>query len=372
MWNVLGITKTDELDEFQAVEKARRADFLQKAVQGLMILVKDFTFDLTELQADQVRRQIDQFLEKLEGDYPLPRLEKRFKGCQQSIHQFAQHEKAYLQEREQEFREIIETLCEGLTKAGSENLTFCETMDQYSQELEQAAKLDDLRKLKKVLSTQVTALKRDIKAKRRQDAQELEKLQAKMERLHVELRDAVDASLIDPLTGVGNRRAFDAEIKRRLERGVIERQYFSVILFDVDNFKKINDTFGHLAGDRVLALLGERFKSSVRNQDMVARYGGEELVVILEGATLRAAMRRARDLVRAIDRTGFRLESGEELEVTVSAGVATARENDRPEALVDRADQALYLAKKWGKNRAVGEHRLDGRKGLGALAHLLS
>ncbi|MGE0492071.1 MAG: diguanylate cyclase [Vulcanimicrobiota bacterium] len=371
MWSVLRKPDEAESDEFAALETARRADFLQRAVRGLMILVKDFTFDLSELQAERVRGQIDDFLEKLGGEYPLPRLEDRYKTCELSIHEFAQHERSYLVEREQEFREIIETLCDGLLKAGAENRTFCESMEQYGQELEQAARLDDLRKIKQVLSTQVASLKKDIKAKRRRDAKELEKLQTKMERLHLELRDAVDASLMDPLTGVGNRRAFDSELARRLERGVIQWRNFALIIVDVDNFKKINDSYGHLAGDRVLSILGERFKSSVRSEDMVARYGGEELVIILEGANLRAAMRRARELVRSIDRLSFSLDSGQEITVTISAGVAAARPDDSAGAFLDRADQALYLAKQWGKNQAVGEHRLQGRSALGALAHLL-
>ena len=157
-------------------------------------------------------------------------------------------------------------------------------------------------------------------------------------------------STTDALTDVYNRRHLDACLKQEMERARQTGQPISVIMLDVDHFKKFNDTYGHDQGDRVLKATGQVMKLAVRKYDIPCRYGGEEFTVILPATdvegTLAVAERLRKD-VEAMEVDG--------LKVTVSLGVASFPEIavDTPEALVMAADAALYRSKEAGRNRST-------------------
>jgi diguanylate cyclase (GGDEF)-like protein len=167
-------------------------------------------------------------------------------------------------------------------------------------------------------------------------------------------------NITDPLLGVYNRRYLDRRLEQEVARA---RRYglpLAVLLLDIDHFKRVNDTHGHPAGDQVLSYLGQLIRSSVREADVAARYGGEELLIIAPNTTPAAAgvlAERIRGHVEAhalvlTNQAGQRLE----LQITVSVGVAglSPQTTDGP-ALVGRADAALYRAKQDGRNRVVVE-----------------
>lgn len=160
----------------------------------------------------------------------------------------------------------------------------------------------------------------------------------------------------DALTGLGNRGSFDEELRTRHERSRERRSSLSVVIFDIDYFKRVNDTYGHAAGDAVLAWLAEKLRSTVRASDFVARYGGEEFVVILEGAGEAAAQAMAERARRAVAAEPCPLPGGS-VEITISAGCATARFDPRGPTmsqLLGAADRCLYAAKAGGRNRVEG------------------
>jgi diguanylate cyclase len=154
----------------------------------------------------------------------------------------------------------------------------------------------------------------------------------------------------DALCGVANRRAFDEELSRRFEALEAEGKSFSVILLDVDHFKRFNDQHGHQAGDEVLRAAGRVLAANVRDCDFVARYGGEEFAVIVpEGSFVEAQEIAERVRLALAD---LRIEhQGKTLQVTASLGVAEARPGQDPRAVVQNADRALYAAKENGRNR---------------------
>ena len=147
---------------------------------------------------------------------------------------------------------------------------------------------------------------------------------------------------MDPLTRVSNRRGLDETLRSML--ALMERydQPFSLAIFDIDHFKQVNDTKGHLYGDRTLQAVAKILDESVRDSDVVARYGGEEFVVVMPHTTLDNACAFA-------DRVRQAVESG--LGVTVSGGVTTALDGDNAQSLLSRADAALYSGKAAGRNR---------------------
>lgn len=149
----------------------------------------------------------------------------------------------------------------------------------------------------------------------------------------------------DGLTGLNNRRAFDAKIRETLNAFAQGGAAFSVILFDVDRFKSINDTLGHVAGDKVLKKVAQCLQETFRRSDFAARYGGDEFVVVIEGLTKEMARERILAFRTNLKKRRFTSHKIGEVDVTVSAGIALALQGDTPETLLERADKAMYNAK---------------------------
>ncbi len=160
----------------------------------------------------------------------------------------------------------------------------------------------------------------------------------------------------DVLTGLANRRLFDRQLHLELERTQRTQTELSLIMLDLDDFKQVNDTHGHVAGDQVLMRLGALLQSSLRTYDVAARIGGEEFCLILPGASSLRAQALAKRVLEAFRQERFSVSPETAFSVTFSAGVATALshlEDMTPAALLAQADEALYLAKRQGKNRVA-------------------
>jgi diguanylate cyclase (GGDEF)-like protein len=164
-----------------------------------------------------------------------------------------------------------------------------------------------------------------------------------------------ESSVRDPLTGLHNRRHLDERLRAELAFALRHETPLSVLIIDVDHFKKINDTLGHVAGDTALKGLGDRLHRSVRAEDVVARYGGEEFAVIARGIKAAGALLLAERIRETVARTRVPYLA-ESIGFTVSIGVATMdahRKFETVEALLKAADQALYKAKASGRNRCI-------------------
>jgi diguanylate cyclase (GGDEF)-like protein len=193
------------------------------------------------------------------------------------------------------------------------------------------------------LNAQVMALNDELAEVQRQLARANRAVRASEEQLR-------QLSLTDALTGLANRRRLMTELEQSWQRFVRYGSVFSVIMVDVDFFKRVNDQFGHAQGDVVLQAVAGQMQSMVRKVDLVARYGGEEFVVVMhESAWPEAAelAERLRLAVAALSLAG--LPQG----VTCSCGVAQVREDQDVDVLLQRADAALYQAKHMGRNRVL-------------------
>jgi diguanylate cyclase (GGDEF)-like protein len=179
---------------------------------------------------------------------------------------------------------------------------------------------------------------------------------AQMKKLQDELRrrnaDLDRMSRTDGLTGLFNRRHLDEELLRQYSVSRRNRTPVSVLLLDIDHFKKVNDTYGHLAGDQVLQEFARRLKAEVRLEDIAGRWGGEEFLVILPGADPRSSGIVAERIRLATAREPVAVDAGR-IGFTVSGGYATGPLDD-PDQQVSRADAALYEAKLAGRNRMTG------------------
>jgi len=158
---------------------------------------------------------------------------------------------------------------------------------------------------------------------------------------------------IDALTGCLNRRAFMERLERELDRVHRYQTEFSVLMIDLDRFKTVNDSRGHLVGDSVLRQIGDLLRGEVRSVDLAARYGGEEFVIVLPETDAEGALVFAERLRKRVMQTNF-ADTGDPLNITVSIGVASAGPDSdvpTPDSLIAKADAALYRAKNEGRNR---------------------
>lgn len=162
-------------------------------------------------------------------------------------------------------------------------------------------------------------------------------------------------AVTDPLTGLYNRRYVLSRLRQALDTLERSGEPVSVALIDIDHFKRINDSWGHQAGDRVLKGFAERMGRELRAIDIAGRYGGEEFLIIFTDATASSALEAAERTRAAMAREPFVLTSGaESFSVTLSAGVAEAAPGDDVEDVLARADSALYEAKASGRNQVIG------------------
>jgi diguanylate cyclase len=247
---------------------------------------------------------------------------------------------------------------------------FSKVIEQNIEDMAQRIhKSKDLAELKEFVFLRLSTIKSELEKKRKFDdvqlkkaAQEasqlnrnIKKMKAEMGRVQKRAKLLEKESLIDPLTGAHNRRAYEKHIKAELQRcAQCEDQVFSVLLIDIDNFKSINDTYGHLAGDRCLEELAKLIRLNLRGTDFLARYGGEEFIGVLPETEQEGALTVAEKLRKRIEKTRFSYR-GQRLLLTISIGCTTLKSSDTDITLFGRADTALYRAKETGRNCVVAQ-----------------
>jgi diguanylate cyclase len=177
-------------------------------------------------------------------------------------------------------------------------------------------------------------------------------LEREAQELHSKLDREKHGARLDPLTGIANRKSFDERFTQEIARLAQGGPSLVMLLWDIDSFKVINDSYGHRAGDRVLQSVAACFTTALRGSDFVARIGGEEFAVLLSGLKLAEALNIANQVRTAIAALRFHFR-GTPVRVTISCGVTELHQNDAPNAAFDRADAALYRAKHGGKNLCV-------------------
>ncbi len=168
-------------------------------------------------------------------------------------------------------------------------------------------------------------------------------------------------ALTDSLTQINNRRALDLDLPKQTQIARNQNNPLSLIILDVDFFKKVNDTYGHLVGDRVLQLLSARLRNNLRLQDTPFRYGGEEFVIILPNTTGEEALLVAHRLNRIVNQEPFTIDNQVTINVTISLGIASLQDEDDEDgiSMLNRADKYLLQAKARGRNRVISSNYLS-------------
>ena len=245
---------------------------------------------------------------------------------------------------------VIASAQEFLATAISDNREQMENLGEVKSECQAAVDPRPIiEKLVKELSTATT----------RSSALEANFLQTTkdLDQIKDSLKEAEQHSNTDALTGLANRRSLDAFLRAEQITAMEAGTPLSILLIDIDHFKQFNDGFGHQVGDQVIRLVAKVVQENVRECDLAARYGGEELMAILPGAALDTCFEVAERIRRRICEARLtRRTTGEEISsVTVSIGVAQFRMAESADGMIDRCDRALYQAKRAGRNRTIKE-----------------
>jgi diguanylate cyclase len=273
-----------------------------------------------------------------------------------------EHERRSQQERQASLKALVEVLAsvQELTTDVDSRSTEMREVQRHVGDLRYTGELEDVRK---VLLRQVIS----VLESNQQLEEDLTFARCRMEQQAEELDRTRHEARTDALSGVANRKAFDDKLRLLLGFHRRDNRPFVLILLDLDHFKWINDTFGHQAGDHVIGQLGELLTRQVREGDFVGRYGGDEFAVLLPHTELEIGAKVAQRMCSDTTRTNFGVATtSEQTAITVSIGLAMARPGDTPETIFQRADDALYAAKKSGRNQVQREQAAaDGGESTG-------
>lgn len=355
--------KREASEPSDAAELARRisaADELQaacrNAIETLLVLLKKFAVDSEELNSNEFRNKVTVFADQLRGLDDAIKLQRATEKHARQFDAYIDNQNTYLLERESELRNVITLLSNAMALLNRENTAYHQKILDQSANFERIIALDDLRKIKTSLAEEVRQLTTMVEQKKQAESQQITALSGQVSALRQELEKTQDETRRDPLTGVYNRRALDEFLTALIDDNRLRRKSFSVLMLDIDNFKAVNDHHGHLIGDQVIGAMAGACVDVLREDDFVARFGGEEFVAVMPGASRRAAANRADKLRSAIANTRFSLaddDREEYLNVTVSIGVTEFTKGDTRADLIERADRALYQAKENGKDQVV-------------------
>jgi len=263
--------------------------------------------------------------------------------------------KQSLTEAKATLKSLMTTFIDRLGDLTASTGEYHNKIEGYSQKIGQADNLTELSHILKdvmhdtrIIQTSTMRSHEELLAHKKQ----ADEAEARIKELELELEQVSELVREDQLTGALNRRGLDETIEREIKRADRSRTAVSVALLDIDNFKQLNDSLGHQAGDRALKHLTQVIKETLRPADSVGRYGGEEFLIVLPDTDLAAGIEAMQRLQRDLTKKFF-LHNNERILVTFSAGVALRREDEDSEDLIGRADKAMYKAKQTGKNRVV-------------------
>jgi len=320
--------------------KLRKGIMAGEELDSLTVLKKDLLacIQTYNRNMNEERNQITDFISEIESN--LMDIERQFQSWMTHSGQTG-----YTANRS--FNNLIEGHMEDMNRSAQVSTTLAEFRSLVISRLASIREaLAHKRKAEELREETVTYEMENLQQNLQKMKKEIDQVQEKRKALEKEI-------LIDQLTGIANRRALKQRLKEELQRFHRYGQNFSVLLFDIDHFKGINDRFGHWAGDKVLKELIKRIKPMLRETDFIARWGGEEFVVLFPGTEIESAMGVAERLRKAIEHTRF-IYQRQEIGVTISIGVTeVVPEDQHLETIFNRTDKAMYVAKKKGRNLVV-------------------
>lgn len=268
----------------------------------------------------------------------------------EACRQFLARHDATESARRRQMVELVELVREAMATLVGEAAEFDSGLAASAERFDAMLKLDSLTQIKILLTREVGELKRLTEERQKSWNATLNGFSSRITELEGQLAASEQQATSDPLTGLANRAVFDRTLK---ELSTKLGSHFALALIDVDDFKSVNDTHGHLMGDEVLNIVATCLRSAFRNEDVVSRHGGDEFAVLIRDMSLYQAETRVCGALDSMIASRPYSEAGEPIPFTLSVGLAEFSAGDTARSVVQRADEALYDAKRQGKNRVV-------------------
>ncbi|MTV55296.1 GGDEF domain-containing protein [Pseudoduganella buxea] len=335
--------------ELKSSDTAEQQELLLRLFRLLLENVSELLDDDSWL-----RGQVDAVQALIEGPLDARALEAATRSLKDVIYKQSQL-KHSMADVKVTVKNMMMTFIDRLGQVAASTGDFHEKIGNYSNKISQAQDIGELNQilgevLQETRIVQGEALKaRDNMVTARQEVQDAE---ARIHALETQLQHMSELVREDQLTGSLNRRGLDDVFERETARADRRGTPLCIAVLDLDDFKKLNDTYGHIAGDGALKHLVKIVKETLRSMDVIARFGGEEFLIMLPETAVDAAVATMTRLQRELTRHFF-MHENEKVLITFSAGVALRRPHEDQTELVKRADAAMYTAKKTGKNRVV-------------------
>jgi diguanylate cyclase len=331
-------------------ELKRDAELVPRADEVDAKLTESMTLDQLSDVLTSLNEMVAQRIQRIESaKQEIETLLSHMVGKLDEIGQFVA-EQNQSQSQSQASSETLNVQLAGEMKAMGESVEAAGDLQQIRRQVR--SRLDSIERHLQEFREREATLAAAMRTRNEQMRARIVELEGEAKRLHSQLKDEQRLSTLDALTQIPNRLAYETRIDEELKRWHRFKQPTCISVWDVDHFKRINDTYGHRAGDRVIRTVAECLARRVRSTDFIARYGGEEFVGIFPGTTLESAARLMDELRLAISKIGFHFR-GAPVSITVSSGVTALVPGDSPGAAFDRADKALYQAKQNGRNRCI-------------------
>jgi diguanylate cyclase len=347
--------------KLQLVNYGHRLSFVaedQSEIKVVLLKLLHMVFEnIADLSPDELwlKGQMEALVTASEPPLSLRRLDDVERRLKDVI--FKQKEaKERAVQAQTDLRDMLKAFIERLSEITQSTGTFHEKLEESARLIEQAKSMEEIAPVLKDVVGATRSMASDSQTARNELSAMRERAtttEAEIAKLHQELDRVSAEARHDPLTGALNRKGLDEALERELSTVRRKETPLCMALLDIDNFKVLNDTLGHAKGDEALNHLASVARECMRPQDTLARFGGEEFVILLPDTPLDRGIEAMTRLQRELTKRFF-LAGTEKVLITFSAGVAQLAQGEAAQDAIRRADQAMYLAKRAGKNRVLG------------------
>ncbi len=334
------ISLKKSLDQIEHYERLFQVS-LQCYLDALASLERH-TFAAQEAEDRAYRQRLSALRRRLAAEPTPENLQTGPQVLEGELRAYKERLEAAFSSQRREVQEILAALAEAAAALDRQNTSYAGNLRGFTRQLEAVSRLEDLSEIRRRLTLQVAQMKSSLERISREHEESLKQLRRELETFQSRLEHAEQLAATDSLTGLANRR----KVEQKLAEFIRSGQEFCIMLLDLDQFKHVNDRYGHHVGDQVLTFFAQRLREQFRRSDVVGRWGGDEFIAIL-GCPLDAAMQKAKEVGERVSGWYTVNAGGQSLRVLIrsSAGVAEFRPGETLEQLYARADELLYANK---------------------------
>ena len=330
-----------------------RADALHALCERLLDLLDEHAPADVAVNAAAFRTQVAARREELRYEEDPDQVSRLTRAIATDCDAFLERTRAFHSDREGELAELVQVLREAVEAVRGESLKFERDLLRSTTEMGRMVEIEDIRELKRALTREMHTIRTAVADRQKSEATHYHTLTSRVQTLEQSLVRARAEAATDALTQLPNRGAFDVAVREWVARAAHDGHMFAVAMVDLDDFKRINDTYGHPVGDRVITTTAQLLRAEVAGHEFVARFGGEEFALLLAARSAAQARERLTALLDRLPPSFEYEQDGQRrfVSFSFSAGDTAWTAGDTPDSIVKRADEALYDAKRRGKKR---------------------